>query len=224
MTIAVYTEAGRKRTFAGAIDWPGWCRSARDEMSALQALLDYGPRYLRALHGTALKFTPPTTISELKVVERLQGGSGTDFGAPERPPTSDAGTLGEADLSRLEELLMACWRQFDAVAKAAKGKKLLTGPRGGGRDLAKMLAHVREGEQAYVGQLGWWALVGESLARERGLEQVREAAIKGLRASAHGEIPAFGPRGGKRWSTRYFVRRAAWHVLDHAWELEDRLP
>ena len=21
---------------------------------------------------------------------------------------------------------------------------------------------------------------------------------------------------------RYFVRRAAWHVLDHAWELEDR--
>ena len=34
-------------------------------------------------------------------------------------------------------------------------------------------------------------------------------------------IPA-GPRGGKRWSARYFVRRAAWHVLDHAWEIEDR--
>ncbi|CAN5828742.1 hypothetical protein BH20CHL8_BH20CHL8_11020 [soil metagenome] len=24
------------------------------------------------------------------------------------------------------------------------------------------------------------------------------------------------------WTPRYFVRRAAWHVLDHAWEIEDR--
>jgi hypothetical protein len=25
------------------------------------------------------------------------------------------------------------------------------------------------------------------------------------------------------WSPRYFARRAAWHVLDHAWEIEDRV-
>ncbi len=25
-----------------------------------------------------------------------------------------------------------------------------------------------------------------------------------------------------RWSQRYLVRRDAWHVLDHAWELEDK--
>lgn len=24
------------------------------------------------------------------------------------------------------------------------------------------------------------------------------------------------------WPPRYFVRRSAWHVLDHAWEIEDR--
>jgi hypothetical protein len=27
---------------------------------------------------------------------------------------------------------------------------------------------------------------------------------------------------GKPWNARYFVRRTAWHVLDHAWEIEDR--
>ena len=31
----VYLETGKKRTFAGAIDCPGWCRSGRDEASAL---------------------------------------------------------------------------------------------------------------------------------------------------------------------------------------------
>jgi hypothetical protein len=25
------------------------------------------------------------------------------------------------------------------------------------------------------------------------------------------------------WPPRYFVRRVAWHVLDHAWEIEDRI-
>jgi hypothetical protein len=41
--IDVYLEAGQKRTFAGALAWPGWCRNGRDETSALQALFDYGP-------------------------------------------------------------------------------------------------------------------------------------------------------------------------------------
>ena len=35
-------------------------------------------------------------------------------------------------------------------------------------------------------------------------------------------LPEKGPRGGTIWLPRYFVRRAAWHVLDHAWEIEDR--
>jgi len=52
--IDVYLEIGKKRTFAGAIDWPGWCRSGRDEPSALQALFDYGPRYAHVLRNTRL--------------------------------------------------------------------------------------------------------------------------------------------------------------------------
>ncbi|MFH1183694.1 MAG: hypothetical protein V1755_01470, partial [Chloroflexota bacterium] len=139
MTIAVYTEGGQKRVFAGAIDWPGWCRGGRDEASALQTLLDYGPRYARALRGTSLKFSAPEKLSELKVIERLKGGAGTDFGAPEVAPASDAARMVEADVRRCDVLLTACWRQFDAVAKSARGKALRTGPRGGGRDLDRMI-------------------------------------------------------------------------------------
>jgi hypothetical protein len=34
----VYPEVGSRRTFAGALDWPGWCRSGRKEELALEAL------------------------------------------------------------------------------------------------------------------------------------------------------------------------------------------
>lgn len=222
MTVPVYMEVGRKRTFAGAIEWPGWCRSGKDEASALQALFDYGPRYAQVLRGSGVKFEAPERPSELKVVERLKGGSGTDFGAPEARPGADAAIMGDAERKRSEAILAACWQHFDVIVKAAKGKKLRLGPRGGGRDLAKIIEHVREAEEAYVGALGWWAFLGKPEPKERGLAQVREASLTGMRASANGEIPTLGPRGGKRWSARYFVRRAAWHVLDHAWEIEDR--
>lgn len=219
--IEVYVEKGQKRTFAGALEWPGWCRSAKDEASALQALFEYGPRYAMVLAGTPIKFTPPGKLPELKVVERLKGGTTTDFGAPEVAPRADRAKATAGELMRLEAILSACHRMLEAAAKAAKGKHLRTGPRGGGRDLAKMLDHVREAEKGYISSLGW---KDPQLApNTAGLAKVLEASIRGMRASAAGEIPALGPRGGKRWSARYFVRRAAWHVLDHAWEIEDRI-
>lgn len=221
--IKVYLEAGTKRTFAGAIEWPGWCRAGRDEASALQALLDYASRYADVLRSSGVSFTQPKTLSDLGVVERLKGGSGTDFGAPQANPASDDRTMDAADLKRSEALLKACWAYLDATAAAARGKTLATGPRGGGRTLAQMLEHVRGAEEAYIERLGWWSFSGDTQSKDRGTAQVREAVIQGIRASAAGEIPALGPRGGQRWSTRYFVRRAAWHVLDHAWEIQDRL-
>ncbi|MEJ2555185.1 MAG: hypothetical protein P8186_02915 [Anaerolineae bacterium] len=76
--IDVYLEIGKNRTFAGAIDWPGWCRIGRDEGSALQALGDYGPRYARILSATPLGFQPPAATSALVVVEQLEGNATTD--------------------------------------------------------------------------------------------------------------------------------------------------
>jgi hypothetical protein len=220
-TIDVYLERGAKRTFAGALDWPGWCRGGRDEASALQSLLDYGPRYVEALAPAGLKLQLPADSCALSVVEQLEGDATTDFGAPGAAPSYDALPLDEPGLRRLERLLQACWQAFDRAAQGAVGKELQKGPRGGGRDLDKLIAHVLDVEAAYLRQLGWKLGQGGEKREER-VAELRKAALEALAAAARGEIPARGPRGGERWTARYFVRRAAWHLLDHAWELEDR--
>lgn len=219
--IDVYLEVGPKRAFAGAMDWPGWCRSGRDEPAALEALVAYGPRYGRVLARSRLGFRAPASASDLAVVERLKGGASTDFGAPEAHPAADSLPLKTADLKRQAAVLKACWQAFDDAVEAARGKRLRVGPRGGGRDLARMVRHVIEADGAYLSSLGWKVASAKGSAR---IEQVRRAILDGMAASARGEIPPRGPRGGVRWPARYFVRRVAWHVLDHTWELEDRIP
>jgi hypothetical protein len=220
--IEVYLEIGKKRTFAGAVKWPGWCRSAREEGSALQALLDYAPRYARVLHAASLEFQAPASAGGFSVIERLVGTPTTDFGAPDVSPSSDEEPLGEAELHRLQALLSACWQAFDQIAGSAAGVVLRKGPRGGGRDVEDIVMHVREAEASYLGR------IGGKLSREKGenagqtLEQDRQEILAALARSARGEMPLLGPRGGKLWTPRYFVLRAAWHVLDHAWEIEDR--
>ena len=32
------------------------------------------------------------------------------------------------------------------------------------------------------------------------------------------------PSTGIKWPIPYAMRRIAWHALDHAWEMEDRIP
>lgn len=78
-----------------------------------------------------------------------------------------------------------------------------------------------EAERGYLLKLGVKAPKADSLYTPP--EQMHQEMLKAMQASARGEILAYGPRGGKRWSPRYFVRREAWHVLDHLWEIEDRL-
>lgn len=220
--IAVYLEVGAKRTIAGALSWPGWCRVARDEAGALQALVAYAPRYERLLGAAGIAFAAPASPASLAVVERLAGGSGTDYGVPELAPVDDARPMDEGALREAERMLRACWQAFDAAAEAAVGKTLRVGPRGGGRDLNGMVDHVVSAERSYVAQLGWrWEQPPPEDLAERA-QQVRGAALLALAAAARDELPKRGPRGGVSWTPRYFVRRAAWHVLDHAWELEDR--
>ncbi len=221
--IDVYLEVGKKRTFSGAIEWPGWCRSGRDKESALQALLDYAPRYGRAIVSARLGFRPPSDLASLIVVEQLPGTMTTDFGAPEVAPSADARPVDDAELKRLQAILKACWRTFDGTVKAATGKELRKGPRGGGRDLEGIVRHVLGGDEAYLSRLGGKVKHQATDDLDKQLEETRQAMLKTLTPAAHGEIPAQGPRGGARWTPRYFVRRAAWHVLDHAWEIEDRV-
>jgi hypothetical protein len=218
-TIDVSVEVGAKRAFACALAWPGWCRGGRDESSALEALLAYGPRYAHVLRGTRLGFRVP---ADARVVERLEGDATTDFGAPGAAPSADAAPMTEADLRRARSLLRAGWEAFDRAVEAAAGRTLATGPRGGGRDLDRIVAHVLDAEGGYLARIGT-KLGGSDADATDMLDQARAVVLDSLATVVRDGVPP-SPRGGKRWTPRYFLRRSAWHVLDHAWELEDRTP
>jgi hypothetical protein len=218
----VYLEVGTKRTFAGAIEWPGWSRSGRDEDSALSALVDYAPRYAAVVRGSGLAFSAGGDVTALRIIERLRGDATTDFGVPGKHPTSDQAPMIERDLARSRAVLRASWDAFDRTITLARGRTLRKGPRGGGRGLDQIVDHVLQAEAGYLSQLGGSAALAGAGGREA-LRRVREAVLATLEAAAHGQVPKRGPRGGRRWPPRYFTRRAAWHVLDHVWEIEDRL-
>lgn len=222
-TIDVYVEAGQSKTFAAALDWPGWCRSGRDEDSALQNLFGYAPRYARAMKSARLGFDAPSELSALNVTVRQKGDATTDFGAISVAIPSDTAPVESDELKRWQAILKACWRAFDDAAESAQGKMLRKGPRGGGRELEKIVAHVRDVDSAYLNALGGKLKLDNSVEPAEAIAQIREAILATLEASVRGEIPSHGPRGGARWTPRYFVRRLAWHELDHAWEIEDRI-
>ena len=214
----VYLEVGQKRVFAVVPSWPGWCRSGNSEDAALQTLLDYAPRYAQILTGSGFAFPQSVSDADLFVVEKLPGNGTTDFGAPAITLPSDDSPVGADELARMQKILAASWHAFDRAVQAAQGRSLRTGPRGGGRDLAKMVSHVREAERAYLSKLG--GTMPETGAADPAF---RQALLTALAASVQGELLAIGPRGGAYWTPRFFVRRTAWHSLDHAWEIEDRV-
>ena len=219
----VYLEIGEKRLFAGAVEWPGWCRSGRNEESAIQALLDSGSRYSQILQPTELGFEAPDRASSFNIVERLDGNSTTDFGAPDVPLSTDNEPIDANELLRLSKLLKSCWVAFDEAVIAADGMQLRKGPRGGGRDLRRIIDHVLMADESYLKRIGWKMQNVEEGKLEKGLDRIRKEILGAFEAAAHGELPVVGPRGGKRWVPRFFVRRVAWHVVDHAWEIEDRV-
>jgi hypothetical protein len=217
--VKVYLEISKRRTFASAIDWPGWCRAGKTEDEALAALLEYGTRYKKVLGGAGRNLAVPDAISGLNVVERLEGNATTEFGAPGVIPDVDRESVSDAELDRQIALLKECWRAFDSAAAAAGGDELgPSGPRGGGRALDKIRDHVRGAEVGYVRAVGGTVPGGEGAD----WPTAQRAFIEALRSRAHGELPDRGPRGGERWPAPFGIRRSAWHALDHAWEIEDR--
>lgn len=222
MAIDVYLETGKKRVFAGALDWPGWCRVGHDESSALQALLDYGPRYARVMAAVEVEYEAPASLAELIVTELLEGNATTDFGAPDAVPSGDALPVNDKDLRRFQAVLRGCYDALDAAARAAWGKDLRKGPRGGGREVDEILWHVINADAGYLARIGGKMQNLEGQDPRDALALARQAVLEGLESAVRNGVPP-GPRGGKRWLPRYFVRRAAWHILDHAWEIEDRV-
>jgi hypothetical protein len=220
--IPVYLEVSSKRTFAGAVDWPGWTRSGRTKDDALDALAAYAARYAKVARRAKETFDPPKNADDFEVVERLEGGGGTDFGVPGETPTVDKRAIERRELARLTRLLEASWATFDSTARTARGKTLRKGPRGGGRDVPKMVGHVTDADGAYLGMLGPRYRRAAGTDDATATAQIRQLALAALAARSRGETLEEG-RPRKLWEPRYYVRRSAWHALDHAWEIEDRV-
>jgi hypothetical protein len=107
--------------------------------------------------------------------------------------------------------------------RVAEGKELRKGPRGGGRERDGIVRHVLGADAAYLRRVGQKFSQDEAAALDDDVQRTREAIRAALGAGVRGEIPLQGPRGGALWTPRYFVRRVAWHTVDHLWEIEDRI-
>ena len=219
----VYVEAGDKRVFAGAIEWPGWCRTGRREDDALDRLFEYGTRYANVIAGSVRGFTVPRSRTDLSVVERVAGDATTDFGAPSVAPDVDARPLDARDLKRLVAILDASWDAFDSIAAGCHGQRAAQGaarrrPRAGRHRRSRDRSGDRIRGEAGRALVPRWR---DGSGGTSPWKSERSSATRCPARSSEG-LPEKGPRGGTIWLPRYFVRRAAWHVLDHAWEIEDR--
>ena len=213
--IAVAIEHTPKKTFASAVDWPGWSRSGKTEELAVEALIASAPRYAAIAAGGSLDFPATLGLDDVDIVERLAGSAGTEYGVPSRPTEHDARPTDAEDAERLANLVAAAWDHFDRVAAAAP-EELRKGPRGGGRNTSKVVAHVMDADRAYANEMG---IKVKEVAPDDApaIAEIRTAMLDVLRAARDGQ-----PLAGRRWPARYAAHRIAWHALDHAWEVEDR--
>jgi hypothetical protein len=203
-----------KRSFASAIDWPGWCRSGRTPDAALEALAASAPRYGVVTAKAGLRLPAVKGIESFVVAEELDGDATTEFGAPSTAATIEIGPATARDSNRVATLLEAAWAVLDEVVATAPAQ-LRKGPRGGGRDRDAMFQHVVGAEQAYAGKLG--VRVRPPGDDRAALEAMRQALLGVIRADRSGQ-----PARAGGWAPRYGARRLAWHALDHAWEMQDR--
>jgi hypothetical protein len=212
----VILEIGKKRkVVAAAIDWPGLDRSGSSEDDALSKLSSYLPRYTGVVERAGMANTF-TESGELEVIERVPGSSSTDFfGIAHVPSEFEREVLSTQDLDRRLTLLSACWAEFDDVASRVS-EELRPQPRGGGRTRDQIIRHTYGTEPE-----NWSRKVGVRTAIEvvltpEGLARHRQEYLDAIRSYNSEGKPA------RTWPIQFLIRRTAHHVLDHAWEMEDR--
>ena len=194
----VYLEEGRDTSFAVSLDWPGWCRRARTPDLAIAALDECRDRYAMIVTTT---FRP----GSFEIIGTAEGNGTTDFGAPDARGPWDEDELTPRELDRQLAILQDCWNYFDGVVENAPAA-LRKGPRGGGRDRDGIVDHVREAERAYCSRVGF------RVAPRTPWDEQRDVVLTTLRAGTQ----------HAKWPVAYAIRRCAWHVIDHAWEIEDK--
>lgn len=205
---------GRKFV-AYAPDWPGWSRGARTEQDAIATLEAYRERYrpVAELAGLGAEFD---AAGELDVVDVYVGTGSTDFwGISFSPSPGEVAPMSEAELERKLALLQGCWAHFDDVA-ARVSPEMRKGPRGGGRDRDEIINHTLGCERTqFAVKVGVNTPQGVQLTAE-GRRTHRENYLAAFRAyNAEG-------RKARTWELAFLLRHTAYHLLDHAWEMEDK--
>ncbi len=215
--LRVILEIGKKRkVVAGAIDWPGLDRAGNSEDDALAKLTAYLPRYAGVAEraGMASGFT---RSRHLEVIERVPGSSSTDyFGIAHVPSEFERDVLSTKDLDRRLDLLRACWAYFDAVATRVSDE-LRLGPRGGGWTRDEIIRHVHVNEPEQFSRKVEVRTPRDLMLTPEGLATHRRGYLDAIRA-----YNAAGKIAGRTWPIQFLLRRTAHHVMDHAWEMEDR--
>jgi hypothetical protein len=214
--LRVILELGQKRrVVAGAMDWPGLDRWGVSEDDALARLSSYVPRYaaVAALAGMTGEFA---AARDVEVVERVPGSSSTDFwGIAHVPSQVERVVLPPAELERRLDLLRACWARFDDTA-ARVSAELRPGVRSAGRSRDQIIRHVHMSEPDQLSRKVEVRTPLDAVMTADGLAAHREAYLDAIRAYNADGRPA------RSWPIQFLVRRTAYHVMDHAWELEDR--
>ena len=221
--IAVALEiATKQRVFAQALDWIGWCRAGKDEMTALHQLVIAGPRYAPVAARAGLAFAIPPSFKAFEVVERAPGTATTDFGAPAVPLPSDQKPLTDADIERLIRLLTACWSAFDDVLRSIPADLRDKKP-DRGRSPNAMRLHLLQTDKMHLSAFGPAFKQPDAAHMIEQEAATREQIIAALGAVPRDENIAPHRKLGFLWTPRFAARRSAWHALDHAWELQGRL-
>jgi hypothetical protein len=220
--MAVALEIGpKRRVFAQAQDWPGWCRAGKDEATALTQLFSVRSRYAQVAERAGLPFAAPTSIEQFVVVERVPGTAVTDFGALSTLFASDLEPLAEPDIERFARLIAACWSTFDEALQRVPTDSLDVKPQRG-RSPSAIRLHLLEADLMHLSAFGP-AFKQPFPVQVAEQERVtREQFLVHLRETPRNEIAIPRRRYGFAWTPRFAVRRSAWHALDHAWELLER--
>lgn len=216
--LRVILEMGKKRrVVAAALDWPGLDRWGTSEETALAKLTAYLPRYEAVAERAGLGAEYERTAG-VDVVERVPGSSSTDFwGVAHVPSRIEAEVLSPVELDRRLGLLRACWAYFDDTAASAS-VELRPGPRSAGRSRDQIVRHVLINEPEQFSRKVEVRTPREDVLTPDGLAAHRQAYLAAIRAwNAEG-------RSARTWPLQFLVRRTANHVMDHAWEIEDREP
>lgn len=207
----IYLELAGKKAIAWSLEWPGWCRIRSNEETAVQVLIDYEPRYRLIAQRAGLDFSP----GDLVVAERLPGDGNTAWGVPSVMAPVETRPIDATTMQCYIALLRAAWGMLEDVV-ATSPAELRKGPRGGGRDRDEVWRHVVEAERAYARKIG---------VRHKPFDVNDKSALKAMREeiiAVLGKASTGEPLVAGGWNASYAVRRMAWHVVDHIWEIEDR--